>query len=101
MKPMQQLLVAVLIAACSGSVGFGYSQTIVGRQVITHEAQLIAGKEKDAVLQKELSELRESQRQSMRAVADMFAENSKATRELITLVRENLAVISALQKSKP
>jgi hypothetical protein len=34
-------------------------------------------------------------------VADMFAENSKATRELITLVRENLAVISALQKSKP
>ena len=98
MKPYQQIIIAVLIAACSGSVGFGYSQTVIGKQVITHEAQIGNIKEKEVALQKELTELRESQRQSMKAVADMFSANSAATRELITLVRENLAVISALQR---
>jgi len=72
----RQIIGGLLIASCSGSLGYGYSQSSLGIVVKGTEKDIVALHETDAFTNRRVDKL-----------ADALAELIKQNTELITLLR--------------
>ena len=72
----RQIIGGLLIAACSGSLGYGYSQQTIGNQMRDNTKDIAANK--DAII---------ATNHRIDRVADLMEKQMEMNRELVTLIR--------------
>ena len=83
----QQVLVAMLIALCSGSIGFGASQMLIVSEVRKSANDIVYLKESDVMIRKELSDEHGRTDQRIFTLAGMVTKIIDQNSEVINLVK--------------
>lgn len=86
-KIWTQLFLAVLIAACSGAVGYGFSQREIGIQVAVNTRVIQSLQDADNAIRKDFDAERQRTDTRIVELVGLVKEVIKMDTELITLIR--------------
>lgn len=82
-----QVVTGILIALFSGSLGFGFSQLTFGGDVKQHNVEIIALKEADTMIRKDMADERNRTDDRIKNVALLMTKLIEQNQELINLVK--------------
>ena len=89
-------IVGLLLTIAGAATGYGWNRSAAldqwSTQITRNTAVIVTMQQADSEFRVELRETKESQRQAMKAVADMFTANMNLNRELMGILREQAAI---------